>query len=48
VEGSELSVEEEEDEDEEIVDAEDDNDTTYGSRNPRSGKGTIKAKKNSS
>jgi hypothetical protein len=48
VEGSVLSLEEEEDEDEDVIDADDDNDTTYGSRNPRSGKGTIKAKKNSS
>jgi hypothetical protein len=47
VEGSVLSFEEEDD-DEEIIDADDANDTTYGSRNARSGKGTIRAKKNSS
>jgi len=41
--------EEDEDEDEEEIDNDDANDSTYGSRNPRSGKGTIKGnKKNSS
>lgn len=41
--------EDEEEEEEEEVDNDDANDTTYGSRNPRSGKGTIRAsKKNSS
>lgn len=36
--------EDEEDEEEEEIDNDDANDATYGSRNPRSGKGTIKAK----
>ena len=41
--------EDEDEEEEEEVDNDDVNDTTYGSRNPRSGKGTIRAnKKNSS
>ena len=41
--------EDEDEEEEEEIDNDDANDTTYGSRNPRSGKGTIRAnKKNSS
>lgn len=40
--------EEEEEEEEEDIDNDDANDTTYGSRNPRSGKGTIRASKKSS
>jgi hypothetical protein len=37
--------EDEEEEEEEFVDVDDANDTTYGSRNGRSGKGTIKGRK---
>jgi len=38
----------EEDEEEEEIDNDDANDSTYGSRNPRSGKGTIRGNKKSS
>jgi hypothetical protein len=40
--------EEEEEEEEDFIENDDANDTTYGSRNARSGKGTIKGRKNAS
>jgi hypothetical protein len=49
LEGSVLSFDDDEDDDDEdAIEVDDANDTTYGSRNARSGKGTIRAKKNQS